>query len=135
MLYPVLQPVLIPAPSSVRVLAAAVAAVLATGLLAGCSSDDDCTGRAYHPALDQQGAETPIGALEAWLGSHEGFGEEPPDEGWIQQDSGQEDAATVVLTNDDWWVSAVRTSSGGYVVAQATDDAADCGDELAQGTS
>jgi hypothetical protein len=108
--------------------------VLAAALVTGCSgSDDGCSGRAYHPSLDQAGAKTPIRALEVWLGDPEGFDRTPPDEGWIVEDSGDPDAAQVVITNDDgggWWVSAARTTSGGYVVDQATDDAAACGDEL-----
>ena len=117
----------------VRLLLSALVLVLGV-LVTGCSGgDDDCSGRAYHPSLDQQGSETPIRALEVWLGSHEGFDQQPPDAGWIQQDTGEEDPARVVLTNEDgdgWWVSTVRTSSGGYVVEQATDNASSCGDEL-----
>jgi hypothetical protein len=31
---------------------------------------------------------------------------------------------------DGWWVSVRRTSSDGWVVDQATDDATGCGDDL-----
>jgi hypothetical protein len=109
-----------------------VAAVLTTVLVSGCSGDDGCAGTAYHADLDQDGATTPIQALETWLGTHDSF-DQPPDEGWIVQDSGAADAATVVITNDDgdgWWVSTVRTNAGGYVVDEATDDAQGCGDEI-----
>ena len=109
---------------------------LLTGLLAltlgltGCSGDEDCQGASYHPDLGQEGAKTPIQALEAWLGTH-GDLPEPPDEDWIQADSGDPKADEVVLTNEDgdgWWVSASRTSPGGWVVTQATDDATGCDD-------
>lgn len=114
-------------------LALLLSLLLALGLVTGCSGGDGCTGHAYHPDLGQDGAKTPIQALETWLGSHEGFDAQPPDRGWIVEDTGAKDPATVVLTNDEgdgWWVSAVRTDSGGYVVAEATDDASGCGDEL-----
>ena len=109
------------------------ALLLTLGLLTGCSGSDGCTGHAYHPDLAQDGAKTPIQALEVWLGSHEGFDGQPPDRGWVVEDTGAKDAARVVLTNDEgdgWWVSTVRTDAGGYVVDQATDDAGGCGDEL-----
>ena len=118
----------------VRLLLSAPAVVLAAALVTGCSgSDDDCTGHAYHPSLDQDGSKTPIAALEVWLGDHGGFDQEPPDEGWVQQDTGEKDPARVVIRNEDgdgWWVSTVRTTSGGYVVEQATDHATACGDQL-----
>ena len=107
--------------------------LVTTALVAGCSGDDGCSGTAYHADLGQEGAKTPIQALEAWLGTHEGFDQEPPDEGWTIEDSGAKDPAEVVITNEDgdgWWVSALRTESGGYVVNEATDDATGCGDEL-----
>lgn len=120
----------------VRTLPTLLPALLLTltlGLVTGCSGGNDCTGRAYHPDLGQAGAKTPIQALETWLGNHEGFAAQPPDRGWVVEDSGVKDPATVVLTNDEgdgWWVSTVRTDSGGYVVAEATDDATGCADEL-----
>ncbi|WP_028638254.1 hypothetical protein [Nocardioides sp. URHA0032] len=120
--------------SRVRLLLPVPLAVLLTGILVtGCSGDDDCTGRAYHASLDQDGAKSPIQALEVWLGSHEGFDQAPPDEGWTVKDQGDKDPAAVVITNvegDGWWVSAVRTTSGGYVVNEATDAASGCEDEL-----
>lgn len=110
---------------------ASVALVLLVGLLAsGCSDDDSCRGRAYQPDLSVAGEPTPIRALEVWLGSHEGF-DQPPDDGWVVQDEG--DPERVVITNDaddGWWVATVRTEDGGYVVGEATDDAARCGDQL-----
>jgi hypothetical protein len=100
--------------------------------LTGCSGDDDCQGQSYHPDLDSKGDKTPIDALETWLGGHQGL-PEPPDEDWIQEDSGVPDADEIVITNDGddgWWVSASETSQGGWVVTQATDDATACGGEL-----
>ena len=108
--------------------------LLIAALVTGCSgSDGDCAGQAYHASADAKGAATPIEALEVWLGDPKGFDQPPPDEGWVVQDSGEDDADTVVLTNEaghGWWVSAIRTTDGGYVVDQATDDATDCQDEL-----
>lgn len=98
----------------------------------GCSDDSDCEGQAYHPDLTEDGAESPIQSLEAWLGTHEGL-PKPPVENWIVVDSGEATPTEVVIKNDDgdgWWVSAARTSSGGWVVSEATDNAADCEDEL-----
>ncbi len=100
--------------------------------LTGCSGDDGCAGQGYQPDLDGAGAKTPIQALETWLGGHEGL-PEPPDAGWIQQDSGDPKADEIVITNDNghgWWVSTAKTSQGGWVVTEATDDATGCGDEL-----
>jgi hypothetical protein len=112
----------------------ALAFLLALTLdLSGCSDDDTCRGQVYEVELDQAGAETPIEALEAWLGGgHDGLAE-PPDEDWIQTDSGDVQPDEVVLTNengDGWWVSASRTSEDGWVVTHATDDASGCGDRL-----
>ena len=110
-----------------------LAMVLASVLLAGCSGSDSCTGQAYHPDLGTSGAETPIRALEAWLGTHGGITREPPDDGWAVQDTGEKDPQTVVITNEDgdgWWVSVARTDDGTYVVAQATDDASHCEGKL-----
>jgi len=114
-----------------RLAAILLTAALAVPLVAGCS-EDGCEGRAYHPDLDQKGAESPIQALETWLGSHEGL-PEPPVENWIVIDSGEATPIAVVIENDEgdgWWVSAARTSSGGWVVSEATDDATACEDEL-----
>jgi hypothetical protein len=111
---------------------------LLTGLLAvtlgltGCSGDDDCRGQSYHPDLDSKGDGSPIAALETWLQRHEGLSE-PPDDDWIQVDSGDPEPDQVVIQNDTgdgWWVSVSRTSQDGWVVTQATDDATACGDEL-----
>ncbi|HEU5037008.1 MAG TPA: hypothetical protein VFT70_08380 [Nocardioides sp.] len=109
------------------------ALLLVLAALTGCSDDDGCAGRSYDPDLGQAGAETPIAALEDWLDTHEGITTEPPDDGWTVEDSGEEDPARVVITNEDghgWWVATVRTGSGGYVVDEATADAASCGDQL-----
>lgn len=110
-----------------------VLAALTLGLgPTGCAGDDPCQGATYDEDLGQQGARSPIEALEAWLGGHEGL-PAPPDADWIQEDSGRTTADEVVLTNEDgdgWWVIASRTSPGGWVVTQATDGAAACGDEL-----
>ncbi|MBZ5738983.1 hypothetical protein [Nocardioides mangrovi] len=112
---------------------AAVLALLLVGLgAAGCSDDgDSCSGSTYHPDLDQQGSASPIDALDAWFGTDAEL-PDPPDDGWVVQDSGAKDPATVVILNegeqDEWWVSVARTSSGGWVVEQATPDAAGCSD-------
>lgn len=116
----------------VRVRRLPVLLALVVVLLAPGCSRDGCPGTAYRPDLSVSGAETPIRALEVWLGTHEGFGE-PPDEGWIVEDPGKADADRVVITNDDgdgWWVATVRTDEGGYVVSEATDHSAGCEDEL-----
>jgi len=109
-----------------------VAVLLLAGLASGCS-DDQCHGQVYRPDLGEPGASTPIGALEVWLGSHGGIDHEPPDDGWIVEDPGVEDADRVVITNDDgdgWWVATVRTDDGGYVVSEATDRASGCEEQL-----
>ncbi len=114
-----------------RLAAILLTSVLAVPLVAGCS-EDGCEGQAYHPDLDQEGAESPIEALEMWLGGHEGL-PVPPVENWIVVDSGEAAPTAVVIKNDDgdgWWVSAARTSSGGWVVSEATDDATGCEDDL-----
>jgi hypothetical protein len=118
------------ATAAVRV---ALAVVLALGLT-GCA-DDDCGGASYDVDLTQAGSATPIEALDLWLDTHDGIATDPPEDDWIQQGAaeGAGDAATVVLVNDDgdvWWVSVRRTSSDGWVVEQATDDATGCGDDL-----
>ncbi len=110
-----------------------LATLLAVTLgLAGCSDDDACQGQTYEEDLGQKGEKSPVDAVEVWLGGHEGL-PQPPDEGWVVVDDGSVDPAEVVLTNEDgdgWWVTASRTESGGWVVTQATDDAASCEGEL-----
>ena len=99
-------------------------------LLSGCSDDDGCAGRNYQPDLSQQGAASPIEALEAWLSGDTGFATLPADDSWIQQNAGA-DATTVTIESDDgdgWWVRTVQTEDGGWVVDQATDQANDCDD-------
>lgn len=114
-----------------------LAAALITGALTltlpGCSDDEGCDGQSYRPDLGQEGAESPIAALSQWLGSPDGLPDPPTDADWTVQDTGEEDPSTVVITHHDgdgWWVSTVRTEGGGWVVSAATDDAADCADEL-----
>ena len=111
-----------------------VAAVLATALTAGCSGDDKCEGKSYDPDLGQDGAKTPIEALNTWLGSATGFGDDlPPDDAWIVSEPDPHNKAVTVIRNDDgdgWWVSVQRTESGGWVVAEATNDATDCAGDL-----
>jgi hypothetical protein len=98
---------------------------------AGCSRDgSSCAGSTYHPDLAQAGAKSPIQALEAWLGTDTSL-PDPPDEGWVVQDSGAKDPARVMIENDDgdgWWVAAARTEAGGWVVEQATASASGCDD-------
>lgn len=114
--------------------AAVLAAVLAAALMAGCSgSDDGCTGKSYHPDLGQKGAKTPIDALDAWLDTATGFDNLPPDDQWVVGEPDSGDKTVVVIRNDDgdgWWVSAQETESGGWVVAEATNDATGCADQL-----
>ena len=111
-----------------------VAAVLATALTAGCSDDSSCEGKSYHPDLGQAGAKTPIEALETWLGTATGFGDDlPPDDAWVVSDPDPHNKTVTVIRNDDgdgWWVSVQKTESGGWVVAEATDDATGCADQL-----
>ena len=116
--------------STTRLAAGFLSCVLLVALPTGCS-DDGCAGQAYHPDLGEDGAETPIQALETWLGTHEGL-PEPPVEDWVITDEGAPAATEVVTTNDagdGWYVTAARTDQGGWVVSSATDDAASC-DEL-----
>lgn len=120
-------------PVSARAAGAALVLVCAA-VLSGCSGSGDCAGQTYDPDLDQAGAESPIVALQEWLGTHEGFEEEPPvDENWVVQDTGEQDAEEVVITHEDgdgWWVQTARTTAGGYVVVQATSELSSCEDEL-----
>lgn len=109
-----------------------LAALLAGSLVTGCSSDHGCDGRTYHPDLDQRGATSPISALDDWLGTDPKLAD-PPTEGWTVVDPGDAHATSVVITNetgDGWWVSAARTSPGGWVVDQATDDVKGCRGQL-----
>ena len=116
-----------------RALRLALLLALLLGMASGCSADDaGCRGETYELDLGAEGAQSPILALQDWLGAHEGLGE-PPGEGGVVQETGEADPDRVVLTNEDgdgWWVSAVRTDDGGYVVDQATDDWASCEDDL-----
>lgn len=113
------------------------AALLLSGSLAlllpmGCSSDDECQGKALHPDLEQEGDESPISALETWISGPDTFAN-PPAEDWIVVDSGEKNPAEVVIKNeagDGWWVSVARTDQGGWVVSAATDNATDCEGEL-----
>jgi len=114
-----------------RLAASILSALLAVPLMTGCS-DDSCDGQAYHPDLDQAGAESPIQALEAWLGGHEGL-PQPPVEDWVILESGEAAPTDVSISNEDgngWWVNATRTSSGGWVVSSATDDSTSCDGDL-----
>jgi len=114
-----------------------LALALVLGLLlsgpVACGDDAGCHGNAYDPDLSAPGAETPIEALVAWLGTDTAFEELPADDGWIVQDGG-EDPERVIIEHDDgdgWWVSTVRTDDGGWAVDMATDDRETCGDRLA----
>lgn len=118
--------------TTTRLAAILLSGALAVPLLTGCGSGDGCAGEAYHPDLNQEGAETPIQSLDVWLNAPEGI-DNPPVENWIVVDSGDAEPTEVIITNDDgngWWVSTVKTLKGGWVVSAATDDAAACGDEL-----
>ena len=115
-----------------RLAAALVSVALTLALPTGCSDDDGCEGRAYHPDLSQDGARSPIAALEDWLGGHEGL-PTPPDENWTVVRTDEKDPKTAVIKNDDgdgWWVQVARTEDGGWVVSSATDDATGCQDQL-----
>lgn len=110
-------------------------ALLLTALsVAGCSSDDadgtGCSGSTYRPDLGEKGAGTPIAALEDWLGTDPDL-PDPPDDGWVVQDTGAKDPSSVAIVNDTgdgWWVEVTRTDPGGWVTVQATADATGCSD-------
>ena len=111
----------------------AAAALLLTALTTGgCSHDAerDCSGSTYQPDLDAKGATTPITALEDWLGTDADL-PDPPDDGWVVQDTGAKHPSSVVIINEDshgWWVELTRTDPGGWVVEQATAKAQGCSD-------
>jgi hypothetical protein len=114
-----------------RLAAGLLSCVLLVALPTGCS-DDGCDGQAYHPDLGEDGADTPIQALETWLGTHDGLSE-PPVEDWVIKDDGDPAATEVQITNEDgagWYVTAARTDQGGWIVSSATDDAKSCAEDL-----
>lgn len=116
---------------SSRIAALLLGGALVLTLPTGCS-EEGCEGRAFHPDLDQEGAGTPIQALEQWLSSGDVL-PDPPVDDWVVVQTDEDDPAEVVMKNDageGWWVLAARTTDGGWVVSQATDDAAGCEDEL-----
>ncbi|WP_460835309.1 hypothetical protein [Nocardioides hungaricus] len=119
-----------------RTAAPATALIVLAALVSGCSGDGgggDCTGATYDVDLSEQGAATPIDALNDWLAGPEELGEPPSEETWTLQDTGQKDPDEVVIRSEDgagWWVQAVRTDGGGWVVSQATNDWKSCQDEL-----
>ena len=114
-----------------RLAAGLLSCVLLVALPTGCS-DDGCDGQAYHPDLSEDGADTPIQALETWLGTHDGL-PEPPVEDWVIKDDGDPAATEVQITNGDgagWYVTAARTDQGGWIVSSATDDANGCAEDV-----
>lgn len=108
-----------------------LSAVLAGSLLTGCTDDQGCTGSSYYADLEQAGQQSPIDALDTWLGTDSDL-PDPPDDGWIVLDD-ETRSDTVVITNadgDGWWVAVKETSPGGWIVDEATADASGCGDDL-----
>ncbi len=97
-------------------------ALLFAGVTATSACGATCQNVAYDVDPSQPGADTPLGAIDAWRNAGSEGMSSPPEDGWEVPDDLDQEQLTLVNPEADWVVDLMRTEDGGWVVSSAQAD-------------